>query len=92
MNTQVDIRHVLPSIRVPTLILHRTDDLDIDVGGARYMAERIPGAKYVELPGKDHLHFAGDAYSILDEIEEFLTGVRHGPNLIVCSRPCSLQT
>ncbi len=79
MNTQADIRHVLPSIRVPTLILHRTGDLDMDVRGARYMAERIPGAKYVELPGNDHLVFVGDADAILDEIEEFLTGVRQGP-------------
>jgi pimeloyl-ACP methyl ester carboxylesterase len=51
MNTEIDIRHILPAICVPTLILHRTGDLDIDVNGARFMAERIPGAKYVELPG-----------------------------------------
>ncbi len=79
MNTQVDIRHVLPAIRVPTLILHRTDDRDVDVGGARYIAEHIPGAKYVELPGADHLHFVGDQDAILDEVEEFFTGARHGP-------------
>lgn len=79
MNTQVDIRHVLPAIRVPTLILHRTGDLDIDVGGSRYMAGQIPGAKYVELPGNDHLPWAGDEDMILDEVEEFLTGVRRGP-------------
>jgi pimeloyl-ACP methyl ester carboxylesterase/DNA-binding CsgD family transcriptional regulator len=76
MNTAIDIRHVLPAIRVPTLILHRTGDLDIDVGGARYMAERIPGATYVELPGNDHLVFAGDQEAVLGEIEQFLTGVR----------------
>ncbi len=81
MNTQVDIRHVLPAIRIPTLILHRTGDLDVDVGGARYMAERIPGAKYVELPGIDHLHWVGNQDAILEEVEEFLTGVRHGPEL-----------
>ncbi len=79
MNTQVDIRHVLPAVRVPTLIMHRTDDRDVDVGGARYIAERIPGAKYVELPGEDHLHFVGDQDAILDEVEEFFTGARHGP-------------
>ncbi len=79
MNTQVDIRHVLPAIRVPTLILHRTGDLDIDVGGSRYMAGQIPGAKYVELPGNDHLPWVGDQDMILDEVEEFLTGVRRGP-------------
>jgi class 3 adenylate cyclase len=71
MNTQVDIRHVLPTISVPTLIIHRVGDRDIDVGGARYMAKRIPGAKYVELPGDDHLPFVGDQDSILDEVEEF---------------------
>ncbi len=76
MNTQVDIREVLPSIRVPTLILHRTGDLDVDVGGARYMAQRIPNAKYVELPGADHLAWVGDADAILDEVELFLTGAR----------------
>jgi pimeloyl-ACP methyl ester carboxylesterase/DNA-binding CsgD family transcriptional regulator len=76
MNTEIDIRHILPAIRVPTLIVHRTGDLDIDVNGARYMAERIPGAKYVELPGDDHLAFAGDQNAILDEIQQFLTGVR----------------
>jgi class 3 adenylate cyclase/DNA-binding CsgD family transcriptional regulator len=79
MNTEIDIRHVLPAIRVPTLILHRTGDLDIDVGGARYLAERIPGARYVELPGDDHLVFAGDQDAILDEVEQFLTGVRPAP-------------
>jgi class 3 adenylate cyclase len=77
MNTQVDIRHVLPTIRVPTLIVHRVGDRDIDVGGARYMATRIPGAKYVELPGDDHLPFVGDQDSILDQVEEFLTGASH---------------
>ncbi len=55
---------------------HRTGDFDIDVGGSRYIAEQIPGAKYVELPGRDHLLFVGDTEAILAEIEEFLTGVR----------------
>ncbi len=76
MNTKIDIRQVLPAIRVPTLILHRTGDLDIDVGGARYLADHIPGATYVELPGNDHLVFAGDQDAVLAEIEQFLTGVR----------------
>lgn len=74
MNTEIDIRAILPTIRVPTLLLHRTGDLDIDVGGARYMSERIPGARYVELPGDDHLVFAGDSEPILRETEVFLTG------------------
>src|SRR5215216_586158 len=74
MNTEIDIRAILPAIRVPTLIVHRTGDLDIDVGGARYLAERIAGARYVELPGADHLVFAGDQEAILSEVEVFLTG------------------
>ena len=77
MNSQIDIRPILPSIRVPTLVMHRTGDLDIDVGGSRYIAKEIPGARYVELPGNDHLWFVGDTEAILGEIEEFLTGVRH---------------
>jgi pimeloyl-ACP methyl ester carboxylesterase len=80
MNAQIDIRDVLPSIRVPTLILHRTGDKDMDVGGARYMSKRIPGAKYVELPGDDHLPFVGDQEAILDEVEELLTGARDHAN------------
>lgn len=76
MNSMVDIRPILPAIRVPTLIVHRVGDRDIDVGGSRYMAKQIPGAKYVELPGDDHLWFVGDSEAILGEAEEFLTGVR----------------
>ena len=74
-----DVRHVLPSIHVPTLVLHRSGDPVVQVDGARYMAERIPGAKYVELPGSDHFPWTGDVDAILDEVEEFLTGARHGP-------------
>ncbi|HLJ66244.1 MAG TPA: alpha/beta fold hydrolase [Chloroflexota bacterium] len=81
MNFEIDIRHVLPAIRVPTLILHRTNDMAMRVEGSRYMAERIAGARYVELPGPDHLPFVGDQDAILDEIEGFLTGVRHGGEL-----------
>jgi pimeloyl-ACP methyl ester carboxylesterase/DNA-binding CsgD family transcriptional regulator len=76
MNMEIDIRHVLPGLQVPTLIIHRTDDLAIRVEGSRYMAERILGARYVELPGRDHLPFVGDQDAILDEVEVFLTGVR----------------
>lgn len=79
MNTDIDIRDILPVIRVPTLILHRTGDLDIDVGGARYMASVIPDATYIELPGDDHLVFAGDQDAVLAEIEQFLTGQRPPP-------------
>jgi DNA-binding winged helix-turn-helix (wHTH) protein/pimeloyl-ACP methyl ester carboxylesterase len=76
MNAEIDIRHVLPSILVPTLVIHRKDDACLPVGGGRYVASRIPGAKYIELEGVDHLPFAGDQDEILDEIEEFLTGTR----------------
>jgi DNA-binding CsgD family transcriptional regulator/class 3 adenylate cyclase len=76
MNMEVDIRHVLPTIRVPTLIIHRAGDRTLPVVASRYMAARIPGARFVELPGADHLPFVGDQDAILDEIEQFLTGMR----------------
>ena len=79
MAAAIDIRKVLPAIRVPTLILHRTGDQALPVMDSRYMAEQIPGAKYVELPGMDHVWFVGDADAILNEVQEFLTGVRPGP-------------
>jgi hypothetical protein len=79
MNTEIDVRHVLPAIRVPTLILHSVGDLALPVEGSRWMAGQIRGAKYVELPGPDHAPWLSDADQILDETEEFLTGVRHGP-------------
>jgi pimeloyl-ACP methyl ester carboxylesterase len=77
MNAEIDVRNVLPSIRVPSLVIHRTDDQCLKVEEGRFVAERIPGAKFVEFPGNDHLPFAGDQDVILDEMEEFLTGVRH---------------
>jgi pimeloyl-ACP methyl ester carboxylesterase len=77
MNYQIDVRPILPAIRVPTLILHRVGDQRVNVGGARYLAEHMPGARYVELPGNDHPFWVGDSDLVLDEIEEFLTGVRH---------------
>ena len=79
MNTQIDVREVLPAIRVPTILIYRTDDADVHVDEGRYIAERIPGARFVEVPGADHSMWTGDATAILDEIEEFLTGVRRGP-------------
>lgn len=79
MNTEIDVRRVLPAIRVPTLILHRTGDLDANVEEGRYIAARIPGAKFVELQGPDHLPWVGDQDAVVDEIEEFLTGVRPIP-------------
>src|ERR1700742_2742999 len=76
---QLDIREVLPAIHVPTLVLHRRDDRMVSIQMGRYLADRIPGAKLVELEGADHLFFTGDADTLLDEIEEFLTGVRPLP-------------
>ena len=77
MNCQVDVRDVLPSIRVPTLILHSVNDRALPVQASRYMAERIPGAKYIELQGIDHLPYLSDSEGITGAIEEFLTGMRH---------------
>jgi pimeloyl-ACP methyl ester carboxylesterase/DNA-binding winged helix-turn-helix (wHTH) protein len=77
MNAEIDVRQVLASIRVPTLVIHRTEDQCLKVEEGRYVAERIQGAKFVELPGVDHLPFVGDQDAILDEVEEFLTGVSH---------------
>ena len=85
MNADTDVRDVLPSIRVPTLILHRTGDIPIRVGHGRYLSEHIPGARYVELPGDDHFFWVGDTAAIFDEIEEFLTGRRsaHEPDRVL---------
>jgi len=77
MNADIDVRHVLPSVRVPTLVLHRVGDRCLLVEEGRYLASRIPGARMVELPGDDHLPFVGDQDGLLDEIEGFLTGSRH---------------
>src|SRR5262245_44117290 len=76
MSHAIDVRHVLPTIGVPTLILHHTGDLAVKVEHGRYMARHIRGAKYVELAGTDHAPWFGDSYSILGEIESFLTGQR----------------
>jgi len=79
VTADIDVRDVLPAIRVPTLIIHRTDDRAVPVEHGRYLAERIPGARYVELPGADHLWFAGDMNAIIAEIQDFLTGARPTP-------------
>ncbi len=81
MNAQIDIRPILPSVQVPTLVIHRTDDRCLRVEEGRFLARQIPGAKFVELPGNDHLPFVGNQDEILDEIEEFLTGVRHSTHI-----------
>ena len=76
MNSEIDTRHVLPVIRVPTLILHRADDTRITAEAGRNLAANITGARYVELPGTDHLPLGERDIvdRIIDETEEFLTG------------------
>jgi class 3 adenylate cyclase len=76
---ETDARHTLSVIRVPTLVVHRDGDRVAHVEGGRYIAERIHGAKYVQLSGSDHFAWVGDTDAILDEVQEFLTGVRRGP-------------
>jgi class 3 adenylate cyclase len=76
MALQADVRHILPTISCPTLVLHRRGDRAISVHAARWMAEQIPGARFVELPGHDHFPWVGDQDAILGEIEELVTGTR----------------
>jgi len=78
MVIETDVRDLLPNVRVPTLVLHRAEEF-VPVDCARYMAEHIPGARLVVLPGMDHIPFYGDADGYAEEIEEFLTGARHAP-------------
>jgi class 3 adenylate cyclase len=81
-NYEIDVRDVLPAIQAPTLILHRVGDKAVPVEAGRYLAQHIRGAKYVELPGDDHLLQAYDQDTLnllIDEIEEFVTGARSGP-------------
>jgi class 3 adenylate cyclase len=78
MFLDVDVRAVLPDVHVPTLLLHRRGDRAVNRRASEWMATQIPGAKYVELPGIDHAVYVGDTDRLVDEIEEFLTGVRRG--------------
>ena len=75
---EIDVRHLLSAIWVPTLVVYRTADI-VHAVGSRYMGAHIPGAKVVELVGSDYFPYLGDQDAILDEIEEFLTGVRPVP-------------
>ena len=79
MFLEIDVRDTLPSIHVPTLVLHRVGDRVVNVNAGRHLAEHIPGAKYVEMPGRDHAGWAGDTDRLVGEIEEFLTGGRAAP-------------
>jgi pimeloyl-ACP methyl ester carboxylesterase len=79
MTWDTDVRHVLPAVRVPTLVLHRTGDQMVRIEHARYLAQHLPNARLVELPGTDHIVWVGDAGAVLAEVEDFLTGVRPAP-------------
>jgi class 3 adenylate cyclase len=73
---EIDVRPVLPTVAVPTLVLHRVGDRAVNRHASEWMAAQIPGARFVELDGVDHLIYAGDADALLDEVEEFITGGR----------------
>jgi class 3 adenylate cyclase len=76
---RADMRSILPAVRAPALVLHRRDDQVVRVAHGRYLAEHLADARFVELPGADDLYWVGDTDEMLDEIEEFLTGSRRGP-------------
>jgi len=76
MNAEADVTHALATIKVPTLVLHRIGDKDVNIEEGKYLADRIPNAKFVKLEGNDHLFWVGDTHSVIAEIEEFITGVR----------------
>ena len=75
---EADVRPLLPAVSVPTLVVHREGNRYVHLGAGQYLAEHIPGARLVVLPGDDHLFFVGDTDALVDEIEEFLTGARSG--------------
>jgi len=79
MFLDIDVRAVLPLVQAPTLVLHRTGDRVVNVNAGRWLAEHIDGARFVELPGRDHALWAGDVDAVTGEIEEFLTGARSAP-------------
>ena len=79
MSRAVDVRPLLSRVAVPTLVMHRVGDRVVEVGNGRYLAQQIPGARWVELAGDDFVLWAGDLDAIADEMEEFLTGRRIGP-------------
>jgi class 3 adenylate cyclase len=80
MQGETDVRAVLPSIQAPTLVLHRPDDTFIDIRHSRYIADAVPGARLVELPGRHTLPFASGQDALIAEIQEFLTGAREPPD------------
>jgi class 3 adenylate cyclase len=80
MHSEIDVRAVLPSIQAPTLVMHRPGDKNVDIRHSRYLAEHIPGARMIELPGVHTLPFGPGQDELVAEIEEFLTGTRHAPD------------
>ena len=76
LNFQIDVGHILPTVRIPTLVLHRAADAQVPVQLGRDFAAQIPGAKYIEYPGIDHAFWSGDVEALLGDIEEFITGHR----------------
>jgi class 3 adenylate cyclase len=76
---EIDVRDILPAVRCPTLVMHRKDNMIVDVGNGRYLGEHIPEAKYIELPGADHYPWYDDSQTVLDHIEEFMTGHQPTP-------------
>ncbi len=76
LNAKIDVRPILSSIRIPTLVMHRTGDLQVPVAAGRALARQIPDAKFVEYPGDDHIYWSGDVEAFLGDIEEFVTGSR----------------
>lgn len=78
MNSQIDVRPILPTIHVPTLLLHHVDDYDVNIGGSRYMAQQIPGARLIEFPGSMHILVGPEGDKVIDQVQEFLTGARPG--------------
>ena len=87
MALDTDVRHLLPTVQVPTLVLHRRGDHAVSVHVGRWMASKIPGARFVELPGIDHQLWWGETETMIGEIEEFVTGVRspHGAERVLAS-------
>ena len=76
LNLQIDVGHILPTVRSPTLVLHRTADTLVPVERGRAFAAQIPDARYIEYPGSDHAFWSGDVEALLGDIEEFITGYR----------------
>jgi pimeloyl-ACP methyl ester carboxylesterase/DNA-binding winged helix-turn-helix (wHTH) protein len=91
MNAEIDVRDVLPLVRVPTLVLHRSGDRCLLVDEGRYVASLVPGSQFVELPGDDHLPFVGDQDAVIDEIETFLASAGQGqpPDRVLATVLCA---